>query len=152
MVSIDLEPVHLLQRRLHVGEDRVRELEHLAAGLAGGVVVELVGEVVDRPAVAEVHVGDHADRLEGLERAVHRGEVDVGVAIVDRLGDLLGAHVSSALVEQHGEHGATGGGDPPTLLAEPLEDPVPAVIDRSWHGGRLPAGRAQALLRGTLLG
>ena len=54
-----------------------------AAHLADEVLVEVVGQVVHGPAVAEVDVLYQPRFLQGLERAVHGGPVHAWVRPVD---------------------------------------------------------------------
>jgi hypothetical protein len=65
--------------------------------------------------------------------------VDVGVAGVDVLGQLLGAHVAPVALQQGGEHGPAGGGHPAAVLAQEREDALEALVDRSWHERRVLA-------------
>ncbi len=55
--------------------------------------------------MSQVGVGDHAEMLEFLEIAVDGGEVHIGGPLLDRLGQLLGAHVAIGL-KQHLETGS----------------------------------------------
>lgn len=138
MVGVEVEPEVLFESGRDVGEEVGGEVDHGAAALACRVVLELVRQVVDRPAVAEVHVGDHTECLEGLEGAVHRREVDLGMAPPHDLGQLLGADVARA-VEEAGQHRPPGTGDATATGPEAGQDLLlpfrPPTAPR--HAGRV---------------
>jgi len=56
-----------------------------------------VGEVIHRASVPEVHMVDHADLFERIERAVHRGDIDGREAPVDVRREFVGGDVSVRL-------------------------------------------------------
>src|SRR5688500_18089194 len=83
----------------------------------------LIGEVIDRASVPEVHVIDDPELLERVERAVDRREVDRGEAFLDARGQVVGGDVVLR-GEEHRDDRVAGGGPPPPGGREPVDDPL----------------------------
>jgi hypothetical protein len=81
-----------------------RNLRYRSAGLAHQVKVLLVGKVVDGWPMPEVSVLDDALPLEGVQSPVHGRRGDLGMIVMDALGEFLGGHVAGSL-EQRSNHG-----------------------------------------------
>jgi len=138
------EPVALQD----LGGERVEEIgrrvHNPAADLADQVVMRLGRQVVDRTPVAQMHVIDHTELLERVERAVDGGAVHVGVVGLHRGGQVVRALVR-VIGREHGDHRAPHGRDANTLLAEVRQDririhilriPLDRILDRASSGGR----------------
>ena len=95
MAGADGEAVVGLEALGEVGEEGVGDLDDGGAHVAHQVLVGLVGQVEDGPTVAEVHVVDDPELLEGVEAAVDRRQVDVGVVGLDLVGELVGRDVAA---------------------------------------------------------
>src|SRR5436190_3871185 len=128
------------------------DTDNLAAALADQVLaLALAEERVEAGTVAQVNVPDDAHRLEPLEVAVDRGEVEGGAAVGQPLGDPLGRHRrvgGEELVEDHPARGlqpAAGGADRGGDVLERLE-PERRDPRRLGHGatGSRACGRSTA--------
>src|SRR5256714_2102673 len=121
VAAVEVEAELLLEhpeQRPQLGD---RQLLDPFALLAEQVLVGLVGQVVDGPAVAEVHVVDHPQLLQRVQRAVHRREVDRGEAGLDGGGDLLRRHVAAG-ADHRFDDGLPAGRAAPTGGGEAGED------------------------------
>jgi hypothetical protein len=139
VVGVGLEAVLTSQAGSEVVEEVGRQLDDGVASLAHGVVVDLVGEVVDRPTVAEVDMGHHAQVLERLQRAVHRGEMDVGMVGLDGGGEVVGRDMIR-VVEQRRQHGSARRRHPHVPVPERPHPSLEAVVS-TGHGATV-AGAA----------
>jgi len=83
----------------------------------------LIAQVVDRPAVAEMHVVDHADLLERLERAIDGRDVDAREPSVDVAREFVGSDVSVG-ADNCLDDDLPGRGTAPTGSRESIEDVV----------------------------
>ena len=116
----------------------------LTAPLAHHVCVAVRAQVIHRGSVAEVDVRDETHLGEGVEEAVHRGDVHVGQLLVHPRGEVVGRHVVGPL-EQHAQDGPALIGDPATLLSDRVQCQLDDVGPR--HGvtlrqqGQCDAGR-----------
>lgn len=127
MGSVEAEAVGRLDGPAQRGQRPLRHGDDLPAGLAHQVVVQIVGQVVRGRPVAEVDVDDHAEISEGVEAAVDRRAVDVGVLSLDVSSQIFGGDVTRG-VEQGGDDRPAGGGDPPPSLSEQAEDALESAF------------------------
>ncbi len=122
----------------------------------------VVGEVVHRPAVAQVDVLDHTCLLKGVESAVDRGAVHSRVGAVHGLDQVVGGDVVVLGVHQRRHQVPAGCGDPGAFGPQVLEDrrrpvhhprfPQPAALGGQRALGFPLRGAARALgfpLRGA---
>src|SRR3954465_8974405 len=95
VTGVDGEPVLGRDPAHRTLDDLCRHLLDASALPADEVeVVRVVGGVVGRRAVAEMGVGDEAELLEQLERAIDGRDVDAAGGAAYPLGDLVGGGVA----------------------------------------------------------
>lgn len=66
------------------------------------------GQVIGRGTVGEAGQHDHVGVREGIERSIHRREVDGGMILAYSRRELVGGEMGVAGLEQCLEHGAAG--------------------------------------------
>ena len=86
-------------------------LEHGTALFAGQVSVHRSRDVIDGRVLVEVGVDDDPQLLELFEDPVHGGGADVGLELLDLVGDLVGSLVAGGADQDLGE-GPLGHRDP----------------------------------------
>jgi hypothetical protein len=94
------------------GQQGCGYLDHGAAALADQMQVAVVGELVDGPAVPEMHVRDNAQPFECVEGAVDRRQVHIRVARLHVRGQILRGYVTVG-IDNGQDEGPPGYGDPP---------------------------------------
>ena len=112
--------------------------------------MRLGGQVVHRAAVPEVHVIDHAELLERVERAVDGRAVDVGMIDLHRGREIVRALVRMFSSERD-DHGSPHGRDPHTLLTEFRHDRVSVHEMRSVRPRPQLSSRARIYVDGNRL-
>lgn len=131
MSGVEAKAVSLLnlalERSEHVGGDD----DHVAAGVAHQMVVNLISQVVHGRSVTEVDMGDHAQVGQGVEAAIDGRGVDVRVLGSHRGRQLFGGDVPGR-IEEGAHDGSPRGGHPSTARPEQAEDALEATLD---HGG-----------------
>ena len=100
----------------------VGNLDHLATAFAQQMLVTLVGQVIRRRAVPEVHVLDDAELFERDEVAVDGRFGDLRVSQPDLTDDVFGAQASSAVVEQNPDRCPTSIGGPAAAVSSQSSD------------------------------
>ena len=136
MVWVDGEPELGPSFPGQVVEERVGDLNQLAALLADEMPVHRRRQVVGRRPVPEMGMDVEAQPLELIEVAVDGGDVDVGSLGLDLVTELLGRPVTFG-GEEGTEEEASRRGHPTTVLAYELE----GILERDRLGGFCRFGR-----------
>jgi Transmembrane secretion effector len=116
VVGVEPEPVVPLDPTAQRVEHVRRQLDDRPAVVTHQMVMGVVGEVVHGRAVAEVNVVDHTQFGEGLQRPVHRRQVDLGLGGPHCVHQRIGRDVFVRLQERRDDRSARHR-DPPTPLA-----------------------------------
>lgn len=123
------EPEPVFECRGQRAQDVLGHLGHSSARPADEVVVDVVDGMVDGSSLTEVDPCDHLEGLEGVEGAIHRRQVDVGVVRPHGVGDVLGGEVVVSSGEECGHDRPSSGGDSAAVSSEHLQDRVYLLVD-----------------------
>lgn len=97
------------------------QIDRRSTCIANAVKVVICGEMVGRGLMAPMDVGDDACRLQKVEGAVHRREVDLGMIGVDSVGQSLRRQMLIACIDDGIENLMARPGDAVTAGPEDLE-------------------------------
>jgi len=123
------ETVFLSCSAFDAGQELRGHLDHSATALADEVGVDVVGEVIDGAAVAEMGVLDHAEPFEHVHRPVDGREMGTRHGVVNPLHELVRGEVAVGTDELFDDR-PPGGCDPLALAAEVREDSLDAIRHR----------------------
>jgi hypothetical protein len=123
VVGPEFESVLFVQSLGQRTEEAIGRFDHSTAHLADEVLMRVVEEVVDGPAVSEVHMVDDAEFLQRIERSVDGRPVDIRVRSLDGLGQVVRRHVVIGL-HQRGDERSPRRSDPPPGTPQPVDDPL----------------------------
>src|SRR6188472_4384414 len=136
VAELRVVPDLLAQRPPHAVQPRPLDALDAPAPVADDVLTRAAARKrIETGAVAEVHMPDHAERLEALERAVDRRRLDRRRAPRAAARDVVGG--DGPLGREQGlEHEAAGGAEPTAAAAQLRGDVVEVVEDERLAAGR----------------
>lgn len=106
MTTIETEAGGGLDRGADRCERLVVDVIDAPASLADEVGRDVVREVVHGSAVVEVHVADHAEIGQGVQRSVDGRQVDLGRSGTDALGHVVGSGMRLSIDERFEDEAA----------------------------------------------